>query len=243
MKPNWFEEWFDSPYYHLLYCNRSAEEAESFIKKLTQKLDLRKGAKVLDVACGKGRHSRTLASLGYDVTGIDLSANSIAFAKNFENAHLKFEVFDMRKTYAAQKFDYVFNLFSSFGYFEEEVDDVNAMKAFGASLKSGGTLVMDYINCEWAVKMMKPREIVQRDEIQFHIQKRIEKGFILKSIDFLDKNEDHHYEERLKVIYLNKFEKMLHDARFELKQTFGDYDLSEVSRGSSPRLIMVAKKQ
>ena len=116
MKPNWFEEWFDSPYYHLLYCNRSAEEAESFIKKLTQKLDLRKGAKVLDVACGKGRHSRTLASLGYDVTGIDLSANSIAFAKNFENAHLKFEVFDMRKTYAAQKFDYVFNLFSSFGY-------------------------------------------------------------------------------------------------------------------------------
>lgn len=243
MEKNWFEDWFDSPYYHRLYCNRSEEEAANFIKALSIRLDIRSTVKVLDVACGKGRHSRTLASLGFDVTGIDLSKNSIAFAKNFANAHLKFEVFDMRNVFAPKEFDYVFNLFSSFGYFDNETDDLKTIKAFAANLKTGGTLVLDYLNCEWAVKVMKPREIIQRDEVQYHIQKKLENGFIVKTIDFIDKGENHHYQECLKVINLNKFEKMLHDARFEIKHTFGDYDLSEFSRGSSPRLIIVAKKQ
>jgi 2-polyprenyl-3-methyl-5-hydroxy-6-metoxy-1,4-benzoquinol methylase len=243
MAANWFEEWFNSPYYHLLYNNRSAEEAEEFIKKISLRLDIRKKAKVLDAACGSGRHSRSLAALGFEVTGIDLSKNNIALAKNFANAHLKFEVFDMRHVFAAKQFDYVFNLFSSFGYAENELDDIQTIKAFAANLKTGGTLVLDYINSESAVKNLKPREIIVRNEIQFQIQKKLENGFIKKQIDFIAKGENHHYEECLKVINLNKFEKMLHDARFEVKQTFGDYELNEFSRGSSPRLILMAKKQ
>ncbi|MES2622573.1 MAG: class I SAM-dependent methyltransferase, partial [Bacteroidota bacterium] len=236
----WFEDWFDSPYYHLLYQNRSEEEAADFIKRISTILSIPSGAKVLDAACGKGRHSRTLAELGFDVTGIDLSKNSIAYAKQFETEHLKFAVNDIRDVYKENEFDYVFNLFSSFGYSEEEKEDYKAMNAFAGNLKPGGTLVLDYINSEVAVKGMKPKEIIPRGSIQFHIQKRLENGFIKKKIGFLAEGEDHTFEEQLKVINLFKFENMLKEGRFELKKEYGDYELNDFIPSVSPRLILVA---
>jgi SAM-dependent methyltransferase len=239
---SWFEEWFDSPYYHLLYENRSEAEANTFIEKIVETLQIPRAAKILDAACGKGRHALTLAKLGFYVTGIDLSQNSINYAKQFESANLKFAVHDIREVYKKEGFDYVFNLFSSFGYCEDDAEDNKAMKAFAGNLKEGGTLVLDYINSEWAVKVMKPRDIIQRGETQFHIQKRLEKGFIKKKIEFLAEGENHTYEEQLKVINLFRFEKMFQEAGFELKKTFGDYELNEFISTSSPRLIMVAQK-
>jgi SAM-dependent methyltransferase len=238
----WFEEWFDSPYYHLLYENRSEVEAVAFIKKLTEELQIPKNAKILDAACGKGRHSRTLVKLGYDVTGIDLSQNSIQYAKDFETAHLHFAVHDIHEVYLKEGFDYVFNLFSSFGYCEDDNADSRAMKAFAENLKPGGILVLDYINTEWAVKNMKPREIIQRGETQFHIKKRLENGFIKKKIEFLAGIENQSFEEQLKIINLFRFEKMLKEAGLELGKTYGDYELNEFNSASSPRLIMVAQK-
>ena len=80
----WFASWFDSPYYHVLYKDRDDSEAADFMNRLTQYLHLHPTSKILDLACGKGRHSRYLSSLGYDVTGVDLSSQSITFAKKFE---------------------------------------------------------------------------------------------------------------------------------------------------------------
>jgi SAM-dependent methyltransferase len=238
----WFEEWFDSPYYHLLYENRSEIEAVAFIKKISDALQIPSGSRILDAACGKGRHSRTLAKLGFDVTGIDLSPHSIQYAKEFESEHLRFALHDIREVYIAAGFDYVFNLFSSFGYCEDDKEDSAAMKAFAGNLKQGGTLVLDYINSEWAVKNMKPREIVQRGETQFHIQKRVENGFIKKKIEFLAGIENQSFEEQLKIINLFRFEQMMKEAGLQLKKTFGDYELNEFISASSPRLIMVAQK-
>ncbi|HLP18874.1 MAG TPA: class I SAM-dependent methyltransferase [Chitinophagales bacterium] len=240
---SWFAEWFNSPYYHMLYSNRSEAEAESFITQVAACLNIPQGATVLDVACGKGRHSKTLAKLGFNVTGIDLSPNSIAEAKAFNCDTLHFDVWDMRNTYRANSFDYVFNLFSSFGYFDDERDDYACINAFCENLKPGGTLVLDYINTEWAVKLMKPREIIQRGDVQFHIQKRLESGFIKKKIEFLAGGEDHSYEEQLKVINQYKFTQMLTKAGFEIEHTFGDYQLNAFDPANSPRLIFVAVKK
>ena len=254
----WFEEWFNSPYYHLLYSNRSEAEAELFINKISIFLNIPTGAKVLDVACGKGRHSKTLAKLGFNVTGIDLSENSIADANRCltlsevereqvsdtcAKGNLHFEIWDMRKTYKPNEFDFVFNLFSSFGYFDDEQDDYACINAFAENLKSTGTLVIDYINTECAVKNMKEREIIQRGEIQFHIQKKLEKGFIKKKIEFLAEGENYTFEEQLKVINQYKFEQMLTSAGFEIKNVFGDYDLNPFNASLSPRLIFVAVKK
>jgi SAM-dependent methyltransferase len=239
----WFKEWFNSPYYHVLYANRNEQEAEDFIKKITEHLHIPPNAKVLDVACGKGRHSKTLAKLGFDVTGIDLSCNNINEAKQFTCPTLHFDVWDMRSVYRNNEFDVVFNLFSSFGYFDDEKDDFAAIKAMHSNLKPNGVLVLDYLNTEWAVKHIKPREIVPRGEFQFHITKRIERGFIKKKIDFLAEGENHSYEEQLKVINRLKFEEMLLSAGFTLRETFGNYDLAPFHSSSSPRLILIADKR
>lgn len=239
---DWFEDWFNSPYYHLLYANRSEAEAELFIKKLVEQLQLKKAAKVLDVACGKGRHSKTFAKLGMEVTGIDLSENSIAEAKQHACENLHFDVWDMRRTYKKNEFDVVVNLFSSFGYFKEDKDDYACIHSFLESLKIGGILVMDYINTEWAVKNMKSREIIQRGEIQFHISKKLKGGFIKKRIEFIDKGEHYEFEEQLKVINAQKFKIMLELSGFKLKFVFGDYALTPFIAATSPRLILIAYK-
>lgn len=240
---NWFEEWFNSPYYHLLYSNRNEEEAECFIQQISKYLNIPTSAKVLDVACGKGRHSKTLAKLGFNVTGIDLSPNSIAEARNFNCDNMHFDVWDMRKTYKQNEFDFVFNLFSSFGYFDDERDDYACINAFYENLKANGTLVLDYINTECAVKTMKPRDIIQRGEVQFHIQKKLENGFIKKKIEFLAEGENFIFEEQLKIINQYKFEQMLNAAGFILNHTFGDYQLNKFDSTNSPRLIFVATKK
>ena len=84
-KKEWFEEWFDTSYYHTLYKHRNDEEAAQFIERIVAELPLKTGAHVLDLACGKGRHSITLNKLGFNVLGVDLAANSIDKAQVFKN--------------------------------------------------------------------------------------------------------------------------------------------------------------
>ncbi len=239
----WFEEWFNSPYYHLLYAHRSEHEAEIFIGKISAHLGIAKGAKVLDVACGKGRHAKTLHKLGFSVTGIDLSPNSINEARQCAPDDLHFDVWDMRKVYRPSNFDYVFNIFSSFGYFEKEEEDLEAVKAFAGNLKPNGTLVFDYVNTEWLVKNIKSREIIPRGEIHFQIQKRIENGFIKKKIEFLAEGENYSFEEQLKLLNLARFEQMFAIAGLKIEEKFGDYDLNPFVAAQSQRLILIARKQ
>ena len=92
---NWFASWFDTPYYHILYKDRNYREAQIFMDNLTHYLNLPEKAKVLDLACGKGRHSIYLNQLGFDVVGADLSENSIAIASKNSNDTLHFQVHDM----------------------------------------------------------------------------------------------------------------------------------------------------
>ena len=239
----WFKSWFDTEYYHQLYSNRDFNEAEQFIIKLIDYLQLPKGSKLLDVACGKGRHSLFLSKLGMDVTGIDLSPNSIAEAKQNEHEHLHFAEWDMRKVYQENAFYAVVNLFSSFGYFDKEEDDLNALKAMVANLKPEGVFVFDFLNTACATKLLKSREIIPRGDLQFHIQKTIKNGFIIKEIDLLDKGENYHYEERLKCFSEEDLKRLFTQANLTITHQFGDYDLNPFDVKSSPRIILLAKKQ
>ncbi len=238
----WFETWFDTPYYHLLYSNRNDDEARAFVSNLVHHLTIPINSRVLDVACGKGRHSRYLAKMGYDTTGLDLSPHSIAEANKDLLPNLHFEVWDMRKVYKAGYFNLVVNLFSSFGYFDNEADDQAAISAMAADLVPGGTLVLDYMNPECTSKLLKPREIIDRGTVQFHIQKRLEKGFIIKDINFIAEGAEHHYQERLKMIKPEQFHKLFSEAGLTIKETFGNYDLGPFRPGESKRQVIVAKK-
>jgi len=238
----WFATWFNSPYYHLLYNTRNDAEAEQFITKLFTELKVPPGSKVLDAACGKGRHAKNMAKLGMDVNGIDLSVESIQAANACSNEHLHFEVWDIRETYLPGHFNYVMNLFSSFGYFDTDTEDLKVLQAFNSSLQPDGTLVIDFMNSEKVVKDLVPREIVNRGDVQFHITRKISAGHVLKQIDFLVDGELHSYTESVKLINLYKFRELLTMAGFEIKTIFGNYNLDTFKPSESPRLIIVAQK-
>ena len=111
---NWFATWFNSPYYHILYKHRNLAEAAQFIDNLIGYLQPDQGTTMLDLACGRGRHSLYLCQKGYTVTGVDLSPANIRKAQTIQCGNLDFAVHDMRKVFRPGYFDYVFNFFTSF---------------------------------------------------------------------------------------------------------------------------------
>lgn len=239
----WFESWFDTPYYHILYKNHDYQEAESFISKLVQRLELPRGAKIIDLACGKGRHSVYLNNLGFDVLGLDLSKKSIEFDKQFEDSDLHFKVHDMRDPIDSEKVDAVFNLFTSFGYFDNEEDDKKVFKSVSEVLPENGVFVLDYLNENYVREGLKPQEIVKRGEIEFNISKKIENNFIIKDIQFEAKGQKYHYFEKVKLHTPERINEYAEEAGFERIQVWGNYQLEDFEPSVSPRCINWFRKK
>lgn len=239
---DWFVNWFDSPHYHVLYHKRNEEEANSFIKNLCKAIELPKGAKILDLACGKGRHSITLNKLGYNVTGADLSSNSIQFAKQFENDSLKFKIHDMREPLMPNEFDAVFNLFTSIGYFENELDNVKVFKNAYASLKNKGTFVVDFFNANCVINNLKPIETKIIEGVEFNITKEIVNNRVIKTINFSHQGKKCQFEEKVFLYKEENFVNFAKNTGFSLKNIYGDYNLNPFDIGKSERLILIFKK-
>ena len=236
----WYSSWFDTPYYHILYKDRNYREAQIFMDNLTHYLNLPEKAKVLDLACGKGRHAIYLNQLGFDVLGADLSENSIAEANKNTNDTLHFVVHDKREPYD-EKFDAIFNLFTSFGYFENREDDIKTLLAIKESLSEYGFAVIDFMNSQVVTDHLIPEETKEVDGITFHIKRFALDGFIIKEIDFEDKGEAFHFTEKVRAYTLEDFQNMMNETGIYLLDTFGDYKLKKFHKNSSERLIMIFK--
>lgn len=236
----WYASWFDTKYYHILYKDRDYTEAQAFMDNLTQYLNLPEEAKILDLACGKGRHSIYLNSLGYNVTGADLSENSIQEATKSANETLQFKVHDMRET-CDEKFDAIFNLFTSFGYFENEEDNLKTLEAIHASLNETGFACIDFMNVNYVIDNLVPHEIKTVEGIDFHISRYVKDNYIFKEIKFTDADEDFLFTERVRALRLEDFESMMESAGIYLLDTFGNYKLQKYYKNQSERLIMIFK--
>ena len=234
----WYSFWFDSPYYHILYKDRDMKEASAFMKRLVSFLELAPDATILDLACGRGRHSIYLNKLGYRVTGVDLSKENIQWARQYEKDGLQFKVHNMCDP-LPQQYDAVFNLFTSFGYFESEGQDLQTLHAIREELKPGGVGVIDFMNAERVRDELVPSETKEIDGIVFHISKRFEDGHIIKDIHFEDKQRSFNFSERVKSLTLGDFERYFTTAGLRLTHTFGTYELNAYDHESSDRLIMI----
>ena len=237
-RKKWYADWFNTKYYHQLYKNRDDSDAKKFMDNLTQHLSIQPEETIMDLACGKGRHSRYLNSLGYKVTGTDLSENSINFAKKYENDRLHFEVHDMTKPFPKQ-FHFIFNLFTSFGYFDKEEDNLITVKAIKSNLKENGIGVIDFMNVDYVIENLVPTEVKIVDNIEFHIKRYVNNGFIFKEIHFKDKGENFSYIERVKAITLQDFKNYFEAAGLTLLEIFGDYNLNKFILSTSTRLILI----
>lgn len=236
----WFREWFDSPYYHILYRHRDESEARRFVGKLLTKINLKDNSHILDLACGKGRHSMYLHSLGYDVTGIDLSERSISVAKTHEKPGLHFQVEDMRHFDLAENFDCIVNLFTSFGYFNEISENKLVLKKVKEHLKPEGIFVLDYFNARKVMSQLDSDHFHTCDLVNFEIKKYIRDNQIIKEIGVVDGKNKFEFHEKVQLLTSTQIESMFHEAGLTTIGIFGDYELGDFQDETSDRFIIIA---
>ena len=237
---NFYESWFDTPYYHILYKNRDYKEAEMFTKELMEFIKLPLNSKILDLACGKGRHSINLNKMGYDVTGVDLSFKNIKNASKYESENLKFKIHDMRKP-LGQKFDLIVNLFTSFGYFDDFKDNLKTLDSIKSSLKKNGLAVIDFLNIKYLKNNLIHKNTEEIDGIKFHLNRSIKNGFLTKKISFKHELNEYNFEEKVRSLDLYDFKSMFKQSNIEILHIFGDYKLTSFDENNSKRLIFILK--
>ncbi len=242
MRTDWYKSWFDSEYYHLLYDSRDDSEAKLFIDNLLKNLEITKDMKILDAPCGRGRHARYLNSLGYEVDAYDLSPNSIQFAKDYENDTLHFYVHDMTQPFRKNYYDLCLNLFTSFGYFEDASTNQKVFSNLALNAKDNGILLIDYLNPDFVKNNINTaEETIQKNSVEYVIQRRIEGDKVVKHIKFYDRDnaEQGEYEERVSLLGMDVFQKLAEQTDMKLDRVYGGYDFSEYQPDTSSRLIMI----
>lgn len=235
------KNWFNTKYYHILYKDRNEQEAQRFILNLLKKLNPNKSDVFIDVACGNGRHSLFISSLGYQVFGIDLANKNILSAKAQQQKNSHFEVHDMRKVYKSNYFDFCLNLFTSFGYFENKNDDQLSINAMTDNLKKGGKLVFDFMNVKKVINELVSEEIKIVDNIKFNIKRKVENNYIIKDISFYD-TEKFIFQEKVHALTLSDISELMQKAGLKIINLWGDYDLNDFDAYNSNRLIILAQK-
>ena len=241
-KKEWFKDWFNSYYYHLLYKNRNEKEAKDFILNLVNYLNLKYESSALDLGCGKGRHSFELKKHFKSVTGLDLSKNSIDEAKKHNLEGLFFTQQDMRFFNFDYKFNVIFNLFTSFGYFKETNDNLKILLNCHQHLNKNGILLIDFFNAHKVSKNIVKQEIKNIENIEFNIKREIADNKIIKTIAFNDKNKNYHFQEKVQLLTLENFKSLLNKTNFKLIKAFGSYQLTDFKINQSDRLILLAEK-
>lgn len=240
----WYAKWFNTPFYHVLYGHRDDKEASVFIERLTVFLygaAAGEERRVLDLACGSGRHVRSFYALGFKVWGVDLSEASIEEASERGPAEISYTCQDMRNFSLPGKFDLITNLFTSFGYFEREDDNRDVLKSVARHLKPDGLFVLDFMNVHRVLKHLVHEETIDRQGISFHVTRKHTGRHIVKTIKFNDNRNDHAFNEQVQSFSLDQLTQLLFSTGFNLEAVFGDYNLSNFELEKSPRAILIAR--
>lgn len=243
---SWFEKWFNSPLYEKLYSHRNSDDAAKLAKIIEEVIPVQTHPCLLDLACGRGRHSVLLAKKGYNVTGIDLSEAAIQKAKSRARKkqinNVEFHTGDMRE-HPGITFDGVVSLFTSFGYFLEDEENIRVLKNVKAMLKHEGLFLMDYLNPGYVRKTLVPWEEKNMGGVHFKITRKIEDDMVFKTISLTDPETGKPVEhtERVKLYDANWFRKHLKESGLILTRIFGNYNAGEYNSEESPRCIMLSK--
>lgn len=237
----WYRSWFGTRYYALLYGHRNESDAQVWVDAILKRLELRSGAQLLDMACGRGRHAGWFHDRGLRVTGIDISAESIAEARALHPA-VEFHVHDMREPFADQRFDAVTCLFTSLGYFDTVEDDLRALVAAFMALRPGGHLVVDFMNSPRVLKELVPQERFTRENVDFEITRAVEGRVIVKHIRITDGDQVEEFEERVQALLPEEIEALAVEAGFELLDRTDGPVTRPYSEETSDRCVLWMKR-
>lgn len=241
---NWYEEWFDSPLYERMYPQRDDKEAARLAGLLSMLFSVERYRDVLDLGCGRGRHSINFARLGYNVTGIDLSDNIISKAKEraeVEDLNIEFVVGDMRQT-LGRKFDLIINLFTTFGYFNSDKENISVFDSIHDMMHEHSATVIDYMNAAYVLHHIVPSENGHFDGITYEIKRYITEDAINKEMIFhMEDGAKRVYREQVKLYDLNWFRRQTTLKGLQIKEVYGDYEGNPFRPNESPRLLMICE--
>ena len=241
-RDDWFINWFNSKYYHILYKSRNKNEASNFIQAIISTLSLKSNNSVLDLGCGNGRHSISLSNHFKLVHGIDISSENISIANENKKENLKFFISDMRNFDTNTKYEYIFNLFTSFGYFKKNEDNIKVLKSCHHHLNKNGLLFIDFLNSEQIKRTINGlKETRNINGIRFNIHKEIIGDYVIKNIEIKDGETTYNFQEKVQLFKIQDFKKMFEISGFEIISSYGDYQMNPYDPNSS-RLILCAKK-
>ncbi|KGE17046.1 class I SAM-dependent methyltransferase [Paenibacillus wynnii] len=243
----WFEKSFGEDYM-LIYKHRNIQGALDEVQKMVKWLNLTEGSEVLDLCCGMGRHAFALSDAGFKVTGIDLShvllCEAIALDKQ---RRIRWIQSDMRMLPEGENiegtFDAVVNLFTSFGYFEKDEEQIKVLQQMERALKPHGKFIIDYLNAEYTKDHLIPFSERKEGETIIKENRRVRDGFVEKRIRLLEEGtEARQYEEQVKLYSIHRLTEMLTEANLSINAVYGDYDEGEYDQRLSPRMIIVGQR-
>ena len=237
---DWFEAWFGTDYLRI-YQHRDESEAERAIDLIAAHVHGREIQSVLDLACGAGRHSKVLCERWWTV-GLDLSAALLRVARR-EDPDAPYVRADMRELpFAAESFDLVVNLFTSFGYFEDDREHARVLACVRTALRPGGAFVIDFLNAGQVRRNLVPYDERVENGVTIEQTRMIspDDRFVEKTIRLLERGRE--YVERVRLLSAGDLERMLEAAGFDVVHCFGDYAGSDWSE-NSPRTILFASRK
>lgn len=236
--PEWFEEWFGEEYLEL-YPHRDYAEAERAVALVARFTGLEAGWRVLDVACGAGRHARAFRALGCRCFGVDLSAQLLRVARRATDAPLVRA--DMRALpVRSRSMDLTVNLFTSFGYFEREAEHAVALTEMVATVRPGGWFVLDFLNPAAVRRNLVPEELMLVNGAQVRVSRAVSADghYVSKTIDT---PSGRRFTERVRLFGADEIGGMLDSAGVAVRRRFGDYEANPLL-DDSPRTILIGQR-
>lgn len=242
---SWYKDWFNSEYYLKVYSHRDEEEAERLAELIINNIQLKNGSRILDMACGSGRHSIAFAKRGYNVTAVDLSENLLKDArKNSSSAgvQIKFFLTDIREFDSAEKYDLALNLFTSIGYFDEDEENFAVIeKAYGL-LNNGGFFILDYFNRDFLVNNLVPITVLSINGVKITQSRSIEGKRVVKNITIAKNGNVSKFYESVRLYSFDELDEVLKKTGFRINKILGDFNGSSFDKSNSARLIFITQK-
>jgi ubiquinone/menaquinone biosynthesis C-methylase UbiE len=244
----WWESAFDSHYlleYGLLFTPERDRQETS---RLVELLGLPAGSRVLDVPCGQGRHAHLLAEAGFDVDGLDYSAELLAVArKRGTGSNLRYTRGDMRKMPArwAKRFDAVLNLFTSFGFFAHPSDDARVIREFARVLKPGGVLVWHGGSRDGVMARFLAKDWwTSEDETLFAQEREFDplSGVLTVRSTWRRGRKKGDREHRLRLYTATRLAELCADAGLVVEQGYDGFEERPLRRTSS-EMLLIARKE
>jgi len=231
---SWFETAFRKQYLDLYY-HRDDAAAKGEAEFAAGALGLRGGARVLDVACGAGRHARALSALDVRVVGVDLSRDLLAEADEVVRVRA-----DMRALPFHGAFDAATSFFTSFGYFDDD-GNRRALASIAGAIRMGGTFLLDFLNAVQVETRLVPESSEERDGRKYHFRRRIEGGRVLKDVSIEEEGLSLNYSESVRLYSHHDLVILLKECGLSAIASYGAFDGRDFTT-DAPRCILVARK-